>query len=124
EGAREAGRPVPPLVLHAPVCVHEDIDQVRTAVREQMGYYPETPFYYRMFADAGYPEAQESLAWSDRMIDAVVLSGGEETVTKRLLQLFDWGAGEVLVSVVAAGPDREASWERTVSLLAQVAKTL
>jgi len=34
-GADSAGRPVPPLVAHAPVCVHDHAEEVREAVRLQ-----------------------------------------------------------------------------------------
>lgn len=124
EGAREAGRPVPPLITHAAVCVHDNVDEVRAAAREELEYYPKAIFYARMFADAGYPEAEETAAWSDRMLDAVVLSGDEETVARRLHQLFDWGATEILASVTTAGPDHAKSRERTMSLLSQVAKSI
>ena len=33
EGAKQAGRPVPPLIAHAPVCVHENAAEVRAAVQ-------------------------------------------------------------------------------------------
>ena len=102
-GAREAGRPVPPLYIHAPVCVHDNPDEVRKATREQLDDYPKLPFYANMFADAGFPEALETGGWSDGMVEAVVLSGNEEVVGNRLKQLFDWGASEVLASVVTAG---------------------
>jgi len=124
EGAREAGRPVPPLIAHAPVCVHDNPGEVKAAALEELEYYPKSPFYQRMFVDAGFPEAEGSGAWSDAMLDAVVLSGGEERVAEGLRRLFKWGATEVLVSVVGAGNDKQASWERTVQLLAQVSGEL
>ena len=77
-----------------------------------------------MFADAGYPEAKESGKVSERIIDAVVLGGDEERVEGRLRQLFEWGADEVLVTVVTAGDDPQRSWERTVRAVAQLAMSL
>jgi len=123
-GAEKAGRPTPPLIAHAPVCVHDDVEEVRSASREQLAGYPRMDFYQRMFAAAGHPEATETERWSDGMLDSVVLSGSEETVAGRLRELFDWESGEVLVSVVTAGSDHRASWERTVRLLAEVSKDL
>ena len=119
-GAAQKGREVPPIVAHVPVSVHNDRDQVRAEARKQLSIYPRLPFYARMFAEAGYPEAEESSAWSDRMIDAVVLSGDEEEVTRRLRELFDWGVGEVIVHVIMVGDDEQGSWERAVSLLGDV----
>ena len=120
-GALRAGRTVPPLIAHMPVCVNDDPAEVRTAVREQLSVYPRLPFYAQMFADAGFPEAQPSAEWSDRMIDAVVLSGKEEQVAGRLEEIFNVGATEVIVSVITAGTDQAVSWQRTVRLLADLA---
>ncbi|MBI4220736.1 MAG: LLM class flavin-dependent oxidoreductase [Chloroflexi bacterium] len=118
EGAQTARRPIPPLIAHVPVCVHERAGEVRTAVREQLAGYPRLPFYARMFADAGFPEARESAGWSDRMIDAVVAHGDEAAVAERLRQVLAWGAAEALIAVVTAGTDANASWERTMRLIA------
>ena len=122
DGAKKAGRTAPPLIAHAPVSVHEDAGEVRSAMREQMGNYPSNPNYARMFADAGFPEAVETGEWSDEMIDAVVLHGDEEKVKERLREMFDQGTREIMVSPVLAGRDREASYERTMRLVAEAAR--
>ena len=121
-GARKAGRPVPPLIAHAPVCVSTDAEEVRAAVRQQI-MNPRLPFYQQMLIDAGFPEAAEG-TWSDGMIDAVVIWGDETKVADGLQQLFSFGATEVLASPVAAGDDRAASLERTLSLLGQVSQSM
>lgn len=120
-GAEQAGRPVPPLIAHAPVCVHDNAEEVRAAVRQQI-MNPRLPFYQRMLMDAGFPEAAQG-TWSDAMIDAVVLWGDEGQVAERLQELFYFGAAEVLVSPVPAGQDRAASIDRTMRLLGQVAQS-
>ena len=58
-GASRAGRETPPLIAHAPVCVHDNPEEVRAAVREQM-MNPRLPYYQRMLVAAGYPEATVS----------------------------------------------------------------
>ncbi len=58
------------------------------------------------------------------MLDAAVISGSEETVAGRLRQLLSWGATELLVSVVTAGDNRTASWERTVKMPAAAGSSL
>lgn len=122
-GAIRIERQTPPLIAHAPVCVHDDIDEVRSAAKEQIGNYPRTPFYASMFADAGFPEASEG-TWSNRMLDAVVLSGNESEVEAQLRKLFSFGASEILVSPISAGSDKQASIERTLQLLAKISRTL
>ena len=122
-GAEGAGRPVPPLMAHAPVCVHEKPDEVREAARQQLANYVRLPFYVRMLTAAGFPEASTG-GWSDAMIEAVVLSGDESRVADRLRELFSFGATEILVSPLAAGGDRAAAVERTLRLVADVAKAV
>ena len=121
-GAQQNHREVPPLVAHVPLSVHDNRDLVREEARKQLSVYPRLPFYARMFAQAGFPEAEESATWSDRMIDAVVLSGSAEEVGGRLMELFSWGVGEVIVHVVTVGDDERASWDRALDLLAGLSK--
>ena len=120
EGAKAAGRPTPPLVAHAVVSVHENYEEVKEASLEEMAYYPTAPFYQQMFALAGFPEAEELNGWSDRMLQEIVISGSEDDVAPRLKAFFAAGAGEVLVSIISAGPDKQASWERSARLLASL----
>ena len=124
EGAQQAGQAVPPLIVHAPVCVHDNPEEVASAFREQLGMYPRLPHYASMFADAGYPEALATGQWSDAMQKSVLIAGNEEQVATGLRQLSQWGAEEILASVVTAGPDQSRSWDRSVRLLAQVGKGL
>jgi F420-dependent oxidoreductase-like protein len=122
-GAEKAGRPVPPLLAHAPVCVHDKPDEVRAAAQQQLANYVRLPFYIQMFTAAGFPEAAAG-SWSDAMIEAVVCSGDESRVADRLHGMFALGATEILVSPLVAGSDRAASVERTLRLVAEVAKSV
>jgi len=119
-GAQQAGRPVPPLIAHAPVCVHDNADEVRAAVRQQV-MNPRMPFYQRMLVDAGFPEATQG-EWSDAMIDAVVFWGDETKVAERIQEMFSAGAAEVLISPIGAGEDQTESIHRTTRLIADLAK--
>jgi len=121
-GAEQAGRPVPPLIAHAPVCVHDNSDEVRTAIREQVTN-PRLPFYQRMFAAAGFSEASNG-TWSDAMIEATALYGNESQVAEKIEGLFEMGATEILVSPIGAGRDRADSVHRTLRLVAQVSQSV
>ncbi|PKB80332.1 MAG: hypothetical protein BZY88_09000 [SAR202 cluster bacterium Io17-Chloro-G9] len=121
EGAKQAGRPVPPLIAHAPVCVHENAEEVRAAVRQQVSN-PRMPFYQRMMRDAGFPEASDG-TWSDAMIDAAVWWGDETRVAERIKEMFSFGATEVLLSSIAAGEDQGESVHRVTRLIAELSKT-
>ena len=119
KGADEAGRPAPPLIAHVPICVHDNLEEVRTAMRAQFGH-PGLPFYQNMLIAAGYPEAKEG-KWSDAMIEGVAILGDEETAAQKIQELLAMGATEVLASPITAGSDPGASLERTTKLLAQAA---
>lgn len=121
-GAERAGRSVPPLIAHAPVCVHDNAAEVYAAVREQI-MNPRLPFYQHMFIATGFPEAKNG-TWSDGMIDATVLWGKEARVTERLYELLAWGATEILVTPVPAGANRSASLDRTLHLLGHAAQAV
>ena len=123
EGAERAGREVPPLVAHAPVCVHDNPDEVKEAARQQLANYPRSPFYQEMFAASGHPEARDGV-WSDGMLEDVVFMGSEEDVAGRLRELFDWGATEILAHPVTAGGDPQASLNRSLNLIAAVGQGL
>jgi F420-dependent oxidoreductase-like protein len=118
-GSDSTGRETPPLIAHAPVCVHDNADEARAAVRQQV-MNPRLPYYQRMLVAAGYPEATEGV-WSDGMIDGAVIWGDEEKCAEGVQQLFDLGATEVLASPISAGSDPAASVDRTMRLLGQAA---
>ncbi|PKB66664.1 MAG: hypothetical protein BZY81_06625 [SAR202 cluster bacterium Io17-Chloro-G4] len=122
KGAKEAGRPVPPLIAHVPICVHDSVEEVRSAYREQFAMYPKLPFYRRMLVSSGFAEAAEG-AWSDAMMDGLVIYGNETKVAEGIKNLFSIGAGEILVSPVLAGDDGSGSLNRTLKLLGQVAQS-
>jgi F420-dependent oxidoreductase-like protein len=121
-GAERAGRAAPPLVMHVPVCVSDDAAPVREAVRAQYAGYLRTISYPAMLVQAGFPEAGDG-SWSDAMIDAVVVHGTEAAVADRLRRLRAVGAGEIIASPIGAGPDPAASVQRTLGVLADLAKT-
>jgi len=120
-GAQKSKASIPPLIAHAPVCVHDNAEEIRTAAREQLGNYPANAFYTQMFVDAGFKDVAQTKAWSDAMINAVVLGGQEGRVKQRLEELFQFGAQEIIVTIVTAGKDAKASYQRTLKVLSQVA---
>ncbi len=122
-GAERADRPVPPLIVQVPVCVHENPEEAREAVRQQFAGFARSPFYQNMFTTAGFPEVSQG-TWSDGMVDAVAVWGDESRVTEGLNGLFAMGATEILASPVPAGGDTDASRERTLEVLAKVAKAV
>ncbi len=121
KGAESAGRPAPPLIAHAPVCVTEDLDAARDGVRARLGYFPSIPFYANMFAEAGFSGTPDS-GWTDEMLDQVLIAGDEDAVADRINTVLEWGATEILATPIPCGDDPSATEERTLKLLAQIQK--
>ena len=108
---------VPPLIVHAPICISEEKELVRDALRTQMGVYPTLPFYNRMLMDCGYEEVEHTKVWSDKMADDLVVSGTEEEASAKIESMFDTGVSELLFSILTTGDDREESLQRTITFL-------
>lgn len=119
-GAARAGRPAPPLVMHVPVCVVDDAASAREAMRRQFGFYLTLPAYAGVFADTGFPDAQQS-GRTDAMIDATAVYGSAGAVQQRLAALFDLGVAELIVSPLTAGAEPAISGDRTLHALAELA---
>lgn len=122
-GSDQAGRETPPLIAHAPVCISTDTGATRVAVQQQLSNYPRLPFYQRMWAAAGYPEAAEE-TWSDGMIEATVLTGDADVVGEKMVAMLDMGIDELLVTPVTAGDDPADDMEQTIQLLGRIARSI
>ncbi len=102
-GAAKADRSVPELVIHVPVVVSTDPSEIRASAQRDLGQYPKWEFYRNMFAHAGFPHQPETL--SERLVDALVVSGDEAAVAGQLLELSTFG--EVMAMPLAdRGRDR------------------
>ena len=121
EGAASAGREAPPLIAHVPVCVSEDREQVLAAGQAQLGRSAQLPFYAGMLAAAGFPKASEDV--TEALIDALIVSGSEQQVADRLVELAASGLGELLVLPI--GPGDATPWiERGFSAVARAVEQL
>ena len=119
-GAAKAGRAAPPLVMHVPVVVSEDVAAIHEAASRQIGFYPRVPYYSQMLQDAGFPEAKEG-TFSEAMCDELVISGNEESVAARIRTLPDYGANEIICTVINLSGEAN-SYQRTLELLGAVAR--
>jgi alkanesulfonate monooxygenase SsuD/methylene tetrahydromethanopterin reductase-like flavin-dependent oxidoreductase (luciferase family) len=98
-GAERAGRDTPPLVAHVPVAFSSDLARVRAAAREQIGGYTRLPFYFKMFAEAGFPLASDGV-YTDDLLDHLIVSGSDDQIVARLSALLDRGLDELLLMLI------------------------
>jgi F420-dependent oxidoreductase-like protein len=108
----------PRLVGHALVLVTDDAATVKQAGRERLSVYTRLPFYQAMFAQAGHAEAASGTV-SDSLLDDLLLTGSEEQVTQGIRRFLDAGVDELILSLLPAGANPDASVDRTLRLLGQ-----
>ena len=117
-GAANSERPVPPLVAHIPVALGQDRHEVMAASRKQINRYARLPFYANMFADAGFPVEPDG-SMSDNLIDSLVVSGDEATITSRLTDLLASGLDELIVMPIPV-VDPAVELERLMGLIGRL----
>lgn len=121
EGAARAGRKeTPPAVVHVPIVVSTDAKAVLAQAQAQMGFYQRLPFYRAMWLEAGYEDAAGTV-FTQRMCDALVVSGSEQQVADRLRALPAFGAAEIIAMPLLLQDDRDAR-ARTIRLLGELAQ--
>jgi alkanesulfonate monooxygenase SsuD/methylene tetrahydromethanopterin reductase-like flavin-dependent oxidoreductase (luciferase family) len=105
EGAEAAGRERPRLMVHVPVLVTSDREEVHRRAGEQLRYYAAAPFYARMFADAGYPLLADGSVRPE-LIDDLVVSGTPDEIAAQLRERLDLGFDVLMVNPLRADDDR------------------
>lgn len=104
--AEAAGRSRPTLAVTLPAVLETDAAAARTAARGYLAPYLRTPNYQANWAEQGFGEADWAKPGSDRLIDAMVAWGSEETLERRLGEMLDAGADHV--ALIPLAPDGES----------------
>ncbi len=94
-GAESQQRPAPPLVAHVVVALNTDEAAVQAQAHQFFLRYSKLPFYAHMFEEAGLPVAGES--GLDALAKALVISGDQATLRRRLAELLASGLDELMV---------------------------
>jgi F420-dependent oxidoreductase-like protein len=93
-------RSAPPLVAHISVALSEDRHSVMAAGHRVLDMYAKLPFYAKMFTNAGFPLTVGQTSVPDSLVDSLIVSGNEATVTERLTELLAAGLDELMVNLV------------------------
>lgn len=104
QGADSAGRERPRMMVHVPVLVTTNRDEVHRRAGEQLRYYAAAPFYARMFADAGYPLNADGSV-SPELIDDLVVSGSQDEIAAQLRERLDLGFDVLMVNPLRTEDD-------------------
>ena len=79
-GAEQANRPIPPLIAHVPVCVHDDPGEAREAIATQFRGFAKSALLPEHVQQRRVSRGNGEGVWSPGMVDAVAVSGSEEQV--------------------------------------------
>lgn len=124
-GAEKAERGAPPIIAETACVLSSDRDEVMSAVQEQMGFYLAMPAYRALFERAGLLDRswKPEQGWTTDMVDAVIPWGRAEDLADGIQRYFDAGADEVVLSPVGVGPDVAGSYEKTLEVLGEMARS-
>lgn len=111
EAARAAGRPPPRIVAGVPVCVTEDAEGARARAGEAFALYGTLPSY-RAMLDLEGVEGPSGLA----------VVGDAADVEREIRRYADAGVTDFHASPFPHGSDRRGSLERTLAVLAELAR--
>jgi F420-dependent oxidoreductase-like protein len=117
--ANRRSAPPPPLVAYVSVALSQDRHSVMAAGHRVLDMYAKLPFYAKMFTDAGFPLTDSQMVVPDSLVDSLILSGNEATVTERLNELFAAGLDELMVNLVPI-KDETDEMTRLMHLIGQL----
>lgn len=104
EAAAASGRPRPLLVVSLPVLRETDASVARAVARRYLDRYLGLPNYVNSLREAGFGDAELAKPGSDRLVDALVAWGDDETLRSRLRAVLDAGADQVaMIPLTAEG---------------------
>ncbi len=116
--ARAALGPSPLLVPEQAVVASEDDERGRQIARQYLARYLELPNYVNNFRRLGFGDDDFADGPSDRLVEAVVVWGDEDTIAARIGEHRHAGADHVCVHVIGTEGMPRASWRALAPALA------
>jgi probable F420-dependent oxidoreductase len=108
--ARERLGAGPLLAPEQAVVIDADPARAGAKAREHMARYLEMPNYTNNLLRHGFAEEDLRDGGSDRLLEAIVVTGGIEAVAERVAEHRAAGADHVCLQVVGDGPLPRAQW--------------
>jgi probable F420-dependent oxidoreductase len=118
--ARQAMGRSPLLVPEHKVVLSEDAEQARAAARSLLASYLELPNYLNNLRRYGFDDEDFSRGGSDRLVDALVAWGDDDTVVGKLRAHLEAGADHVVVQVIPTEANTgipRSEWRNLAGLL-------
>jgi probable F420-dependent oxidoreductase len=102
--ARATLSPQPVLAVHQAIVLGQRPKRARELAHEHVGYYLAARNYRSNLLRCGFTERDLEGAGSERLIDALVATGGTEDAAARVQAHLDAGADHVCVNPIDRGP--------------------
>jgi probable F420-dependent oxidoreductase len=106
ERARAILGPEPLLAPEQAVVLETDPGRARGLARRHMAVYLKLPNYVNNLRELGYEDGDFADGGSDRLVDAIVAWGDEDTIAARVRAHLDAGADHVAVQAYAEHADQ------------------
>lgn len=103
--AREILGPRPLLAPEQAVVLESDPTKARELARRHMASYLRLPNYVNNLRTLGYDQADFADGGSDRLVDAIVAWGNEESIAARVREHLEAGADHVAIQAYAETAD-------------------
>ena len=88
------------------------------AGRQHLSSYIRHPFYAAMFAASGHPIEDDTVV-PESLITDLIVTGDDDAVGRRLIELLDLGFDELLISNLAVG-DKHALDRRLLNIIREL----
>jgi probable F420-dependent oxidoreductase len=117
--AREILGTEPVLAVEQAVILTHDREEARRAGRGHLDFYLGLPNYVNSWRRLGFTDDDFSGGGSERLIDALVLSGGADAVLEQVARHVEAGADHVCLQVLDPDPAAlpERAWEEVAAAL-------
>ena len=111
--------PGPILAPEQMVVLDADVRRARDIARSGMAVYLRAPNYVNNLKRLGFTDDDVADGGTDRLVDAIVATGGVDATVARVQQHFDAGADHVCVQVLTDDPRAvpDAEWRELAAAL-------
>lgn len=101
------------------MALSEDRNSILLAGHRLLDFYAKIPFYANMFSKAGFQLTSDQ-AIPDTLVDNLVISGNEVTVSAQFTELMEAGLDELMVSLVPTTCKVEEEQTQLMNLIGQL----
>jgi len=98
------------------ICLTEDIEEARAAARAALELYLPMEHYYNNWFRLGFDQSDLENGGSDRLMDALVMSGNAEQLQSKLQTHFDNGANQVVLQALKPNGQHGPDWSALEAL--------